>query len=55
MAERRVAYRVLLGRPEEMRPLGRARRRWEDNVKMDLEEVVWERMDWIDVAEDTER
>jgi len=39
--ERRVAYRVLLGKPERMRPLVRSRRRWEDNIKMDLQEVRW--------------
>jgi hypothetical protein len=44
MGERRGVYRVLVGKPEEMRPLGRPRRRWEDNIKMDLQEVgcgVW--------------
>ena len=43
-------YRVLLGRPEVKRPLERLRRRWEDNIKMDLQEVGWEGMDWIDQA-----
>jgi hypothetical protein len=41
MGERRGAYRVLLGKPEGRRPLGRPRRRWEDNIKMDLREVGW--------------
>jgi hypothetical protein len=41
MILRRGAYRVLVGRLEEMRPLGRPRRRWEDNIKMDLQEVGW--------------
>jgi hypothetical protein len=40
--ERRVAYRVLVGKPEVRRPLGRHRRRWEDNIKMDHQEVGWE-------------
>jgi hypothetical protein len=40
--ERRGVYSVLLGKPEEKRPLGRPRRRWEDNIKMDLQEVGWE-------------
>jgi hypothetical protein len=40
--EKRDAYRILVGRPERRRPLGRLRRRWEDNIKMDLEEVGWE-------------
>jgi hypothetical protein len=41
MGERRGAYRALVGKPEERRPLGRPRRRWEDNIKMDLREVGW--------------
>jgi hypothetical protein len=41
MGEGRGAYRVLVGRPEGRRPLGRSRRRWEDNIKMDLQEVGW--------------
>jgi hypothetical protein len=42
MGERRVVYRVLAGKPEGKRPLGRPRRRWEDNIKMDLQEVgIW--------------
>jgi hypothetical protein len=41
MGERRGAYRVLVGKPEGRRPLGRPRHRWEDNIKMDLREVGW--------------
>jgi hypothetical protein len=41
MGERRGAYRALVGKPEGRRPLGRPRRRWEDNIKMDLGEVRW--------------
>jgi hypothetical protein len=41
MGEGRVAYRILVGRPEGRRPLGRPRRRWKDNIKMDLQEVGW--------------
>jgi hypothetical protein len=41
MVEERGAYRVLVGRPEGWRPLGRPRRRWEDNIKIDLQEVGW--------------
>jgi hypothetical protein len=41
MEERRVVYRVLVGKPEYKRPLGRPRHRWEDNIKMDLQEVGW--------------
>jgi hypothetical protein len=55
MGEGRVAYRVLMGRPEGRRPLGRPRRRWEDNIKMDLQEVGWGGMDWIDTAQDRDR
>jgi hypothetical protein len=51
----RGAYRVLVGRPEGRRPLGRPRRRWEDNIKMDLQEVGWWGMDWIDMAQDRDR
>jgi hypothetical protein len=55
MGEGRGAYRVLVGRPEGRKPLGRPRRRWEDNIKMDLQEVGWEGMDWIDLAQDRDR
>jgi len=48
MGERRGIYRVLVGKPEGKRPLGRLRRRWEDNIKMDLQEVGCGDMDWID-------
>jgi hypothetical protein len=41
MGEGRCAYRVLVGRPEGRRPLGRPRRRWEDNIKMDLKDLEW--------------
>jgi hypothetical protein len=44
-----------VGRPEGRRPLGRPRHRWEDNIKMDLQEVGWGGMDWIDMAEDRHR
>ena len=44
-----------MGKPEGKRPLGRARRRWEDSFKMDLREVACEVMDWIDVAQDRDR
>jgi hypothetical protein len=50
MGKGRGAYRILVGRPEERRPLGRPRRRWEDNIKMDLQEVGWG-MDWINLAQ----
>jgi hypothetical protein len=53
--ERRVVYRVLVGKPEGTRSLGRPRRRWEDNIKMDLQAVVCGGMDWIELAEDRDR
>jgi hypothetical protein len=49
--ERRGVYRVLVGKPEGKRPLGRPRCRWEDNIKMDLQEVGCEGMDWIYLAQ----
>ncbi|KAJ4435384.1 hypothetical protein ANN_17998 [Periplaneta americana] len=52
MGESRNAYRVLVGRSEGKRPLGRPRRRWEDNIKMDLREVGYDDRDWIDLAQD---
>ena len=53
--ERRSAYRVLEGKPEGKRQLGRPRHRWEDNIKMDLQEEVCGGMDWIDLAQDSGR
>jgi hypothetical protein len=55
LGERRGVYRVLAGRPEGKRPLGRPRRRWEDNIKMDGQEVGCGGMDWINVAWDRDR
>ena len=49
--ERRGLYRVLVGKPEGKRPLVRPRRRWEDNIKMDLKDLGWEGQDWIDLAQ----
>ena len=54
MGEGRVVHRVLVEKPEEKRPLGRPRRRWEDNVKMDLQEVGWGG-DWMELAQDRDR
>ena len=50
MGERSGVYRVLVGKPEGKRPLGRPRRRWEDNIKMDLQKVGCGAVDWIDLA-----
>ena len=55
MGERRVEYRVLVGKPEGKRPLGRLKRRWEDNIMTDLQEMGCGSMDWIDLAEDRDR
>jgi len=54
MGERSV-YGVLVGKPEVKRPLGRLRRRWEDNIKMDLQEMGCGGMDWIELAQDRDR
>jgi len=55
MGDWRGVYRVLVGKPEGKRPLGRPRRRWEDNIKMDLQGVECGSMDWIDLAQDRDR
>ena len=55
MEERRGVHRVLVGNPEGKRPLGRPRRRWEDNIKMDLQEVGRGCGDWMELAEDRDR
>jgi len=55
MGERRGVYRVLVGKPEEKRQLGRHRRRWEDNIKMDFQEVGCVCMDWMELAQDRNR
>jgi hypothetical protein len=55
MAEGRGVYKVLVGKPEGKRPLGRSRRRWKDNIKMDLQEVRCGGMDWIELAQDKDR
>ena len=55
MEQSRNAYRVLVGKPEGKRPLGRPRRRWEDNIKMDLREVGCHLGEWIDLAEDRDQ
>jgi len=55
IGDRRGIYRVLVGKPEGKRPLGRPRHRWEDNIKMDLQEVGCGGMDWIKLAEDRDK
>jgi hypothetical protein len=53
--EKRNAYRVLVGEPEGKRPLERRRRRWADNIRMDLGEVGWGDVEWIGLAQDRNR
>ena len=55
MGEERGAYRVLVGKPEGKRPLGRPRRRWVDNIRMDLQEVGCGYVDWIGLAQGIDR
>ena len=55
MGEERGAYRVLMGKPEGKRPLGRPRRRWVNNIGMDLQEVGFGCVDWIGMAQDRDR
>jgi hypothetical protein len=52
MGETRNAYSILVGKPEGKRPLGRPRRIWVDNIKMDLGETGWDGVDWIELAQD---
>jgi hypothetical protein len=52
MGEKRNACRILMGKPEGKRPLVRLRRRWVDNIRMELGETGWNGVDWIDAAED---
>jgi hypothetical protein len=51
IGDRRNAYRILVGKPEGRRPLGKPRHRWVDNIKMDLKEIGWNGIDWIDLAQ----
>jgi hypothetical protein len=53
--EKRNACRVLLRKPKEKRSLGRPRRRWVDNIKIDLSEIRWSGMDWIDLVQDRDQ
>jgi hypothetical protein len=53
--EKRNSYRILVGMPEEKRPLGRPRCRWVNNIRMDLRAIGWDGMDWIDLAQNREQ
>jgi hypothetical protein len=55
MGETRNAYRILVGKPEGKRPLGIPRRRWVDNIKMDLREIGWDGVDWNELAQDRDQ
>jgi hypothetical protein len=55
MGEERKVYKVLVGKPEGKRPLGRPRRRWEDGIRMDLRKIGLEDVDWIRLAQDRDR
>jgi hypothetical protein len=55
MGEKRNAYRILMGKPEGKRILGRPRRRWAGNIKMNLREIGWDGIDWINLAQDRDR
>jgi hypothetical protein len=55
MGEERNVYRVLMGKPEGKRALERPRRRWEDGIRMDLREIGWGSVDWIQLAQDVDR
>jgi hypothetical protein len=51
----RNAYKILVGKPEGKRPLGRHRLRWEDNIRMDLRQIAWKGVDWMHLAEDRDQ
>jgi hypothetical protein len=55
MGETMNAYRIFVGMPEGKRPVGRPRRRWVDNIKMDLRQIGWDGMDWIELAQDRDK
>jgi hypothetical protein len=55
MGEKRNAYGILVGKPEGKRSVGRPRRRWVDNIKIDFRETGWDGMDWIDMAQDRDQ
>jgi hypothetical protein len=55
MGKTRTAYKILVGKPERKRPFIRPRHRWVDNIKMDLREIGWSGVDWIDLAQDRDQ
>jgi hypothetical protein len=55
MGEKRNAYRILVGKPERKRPLGRPRHKWVNNITMDLRETTWGGMDWLHLSQDRDQ
>jgi hypothetical protein len=55
MGVKRNAYRILVGKPDGKRPVGRPRRRWVENIKIDRRVIGWDGMDWIDLAQDRDQ
>jgi hypothetical protein len=55
MVEKRIVYRILVGKPQGKRPLGRLKRRWVNNIKMNFKEIKWGGMDWINLAQDRDQ
>jgi hypothetical protein len=55
IGEKRNAYKIVVGKPEGKRPLGRPRRRWVDNIKMDLRAIGWDGVEWIDMDQDRDQ
>jgi hypothetical protein len=55
IGDKGIAFRILVGKPEEKRPQGRPRRRWLNNIKIDLRGIVWDGMDWIDLAQNRDQ
>jgi hypothetical protein len=55
MGEKRNVYKILVGKPEGKRPLGRPRSRWVNNIKMDIREIGWDGMDWLNLTRDREQ
>jgi hypothetical protein len=55
MGAKRNAYMILVGKPEGKKPLGRPRRRWVNNIKIDLREIEWDGRDWINLAQDRDQ
>jgi hypothetical protein len=55
MGEKRKVYKVLVGKPKGKRPLGRPRRRWKDRIRMDIRDIDWGSVEWIQLAQDRDR